>query len=789
MISTSKLSNFQIPGRPLKQLLGKPRSSLSQVPQYRKINRANPNVDPSRFQDYMLFQSALLTYRLSLQRMLVSYPFIQTVSNVCRDWSFAGTQTQLSSYFDYLSKSSIFQKYMLTVLKTSTMCLTSVQDDVIPVPFFDLVNQRTLFQNNVNDLQRQVNRFDNNIITKKFYGISSTSQNQIVNKLQPFQFIARDKTYKNTVPRQYTQTMNRRGQIFNLLPSVYYSKDFQFQSLLNIFRQNYDKVWLKSKAIKNANKISYDKHQKQYLGDFIKQRLHNNGIQYYDINPKSITNSILYNYVPKNINPSNTRYIPLGFSYGYLSDQFLYRMSTQRMLLLNSKGTRQPLQRLVNMYGLRNRSTGDFSGSAWVNIVDFQRYYGIQTLFDRKIGRKTFTDLQSTIDDQIFILRSNAASAVNDTTFNDFGRPYGFGLVIDLVEDANDSIRSIGLLDHGLTTIDFRDSLSSYVLGSSVLTGNRIDTWPLYGPTASTSGFSFTRRFKQIGDVDYILNPFFNVRQQFYPSKNNHIDGVLIKPCIHDLDTVSDKRVSPIAGGLKTNDDKMSITASMGECDLISHVAKYTDLDIFKKYIQSQIKIVPKRKTQIDISNITQLQNQFGAQSTRTTGAKTFSMSLSGFDTGSSTFRFKRRFDDTVGNDSTSKILNMRVLLKQADSRKIVQSTQNIIKLSFNAVQDLYSNSVSQDNVRQYNNIKKQFNFVDFFIYPNPQDKTTYITKRDLLQKQFLLPITSDGLLCSIYGWSGFDMQKQQVFEWTLGIQDLSSGDKLSFQFKFNRQL
>jgi len=84
--------------------------------------------------------------------------------------------------------------------------------------------------------------------------------------------------------------------------------------------------------------------------------------------------------------------------------------------------------------------------------------------------------------------------------------------VIDLVEDANDSIRSIGLLDHGLTTIDFRDSLSSYVLGSSVLTGNRIDTWPLYGPTASTSGFSFTRRFKQIGDVDYILNPFFNVR-------------------------------------------------------------------------------------------------------------------------------------------------------------------------------------------------------------------------------------------------------------------------------------
>jgi hypothetical protein len=39
-------------------------------------------------------------------------------------------------------------------------------------------------------------------------------------------------------------------------------------------------------------------------------------------------------------------------------------------------------------------------------------------------------------------------------------------------------------------------------------------------------------------------------------------------------------------------------------------------------------------------------------------------MSMSGYDIGSSTFRFKRRKDDTIGNDNTSNILNLGIFLK-----------------------------------------------------------------------------------------------------------------------------
>lgn len=364
------------------------------------------------------------------------------------------------------------------------------------------------------------------------------------------------------------------------------------------------------------------------------------------------------------------------------------------------------------------------------------------------------------------------------------GSPYGFGSVVDLVQRANKQIRLRGLSDHALTAIDFQRLTLPYIQGTTSVTGNRINSWNNYGPTGVSNTFSFTRRFEQIKYIDYILEPFFKTAEQFYPTYSNHIDGVFIKPCVHDLDTISNKRVSPSGRGYKTNDDVTSITGSI-QFEKISHIAKYTDMRFFDKGIESQISVVPKRKTQIQISNITQLQERYN---TRTTGRKSFSMQLNGYDTGSSTYRFKRRTDDAIGTSATNSILNMLIKLKQSDSKKIVQSSEKILKLSFNAVQDMYTNSLSQDNVSQYNNLKKQFNFIDFFIYPKRTDNYDYIAKKDLLQKQYFFPLTKDGLMLSIYGWSGFDVEARKKFQWTLNIQDLSSGDIIKFQFKFIRQ-
>jgi len=39
-------------------------------------------------------------------------------------------------------------------------------------------------------------------------------------------------------------------------------------------------------------------------------------------------------------------------------------------------------------------------------------------------------------------------------------------------------------------------------------------------------------------------------------------------------------------------------------------------------------------------------------------------MQLNGYDTGSSTYRFKRRTDDAIGTSATNSILNMLIKLK-----------------------------------------------------------------------------------------------------------------------------
>ena len=405
MINTNKTNNYQVPGTPLKQLFGK--SNVVQVPQYSQIKYAQQNADGSRFQDYMLFQSAAVRLRLRLQRLFISYPFIKTSSNSSTNFfSFTAMSQQIQNYFNYIQNCSVFQKYIIQYSKTQNISLTSNQGDIIVVPYFDLLNPQSQrrFQNNITRLGELVGNFDNGIITKPFWGVQAETEGIVINNNQSFQFTDRDKTYHNRVPSQYNQSINRRGQIFNLLPSVYYRDDVQFQSLLNIFRQNYDKVWYKNKAVKNINKISYDKNQMQYLGGFVKQALLNNGINYFDINPQSITNIISYNYAPSNINYQNINYIPIGFSYRFLSDQFAYRMFTQKNLLIRAKGTKQPLERLVNMYGLRNRATGDFSRNpTWNDITDFQAYHNIDRLFNRNIsGTGSFIDLQTTMDDQVF---------------------------------------------------------------------------------------------------------------------------------------------------------------------------------------------------------------------------------------------------------------------------------------------------------------------------------------------------------------------------------------------------
>ena len=380
-------------------------------------------------------------------------------------------------------------------------------------------------------------------------------------------------------------------------------------------------------------------------------------------------------------------------------------------------------------------------------------------------------------------MRSISASNITNS-FSNFDKPYGFGLLLDLVQPANRFIRSQGLLDHSITRANFRNSISAYLIGNAPSSGNRINTWKDLGPTGTRKNFSFTRRFKQVKDIDYILNPFFNTRQQFYPTYSNHIDGIYIKPCIHDIDTISDIRVSPTGRGQVSNDQVTSVSGSIS-AQTISHIAKYTDLSFFNQGIESSILVIPKRKTQLQISNITQLQSQYN---TRTTDRKSFTMALTGRDVGSSTYRFKRRTDDVVGSTATSLILNMLINLKESDSMKIVQSSDSILKVSFNAVQDMYTNSRSQDNISQYNNLKKQFNFIDYFIYPDRSNNYNYITKKDLLQNKYLFPISKNGLMLSIYGWSGFDVEARQTFEWTLNIQDLSSGDIIKFEFKFIRQ-
>ena len=791
-IRTSKITTYQIPGKPLRQMIGK--TGANKVPGYRTIKRTKTRInvnDPQRFQQYMLFQSGSVRLRLAMQRITMSYPFLRTSINATKNFdSYTRVQNQLQNYFEYLQDSSTFQIYLLDRLKTSTLSLTSSQGDLILIPFFDLYNTTPLrlFQVNVQRVGGLLKDFDDGILHKDFSGRLSGGVHRVYNNRQTFTFIQRDRDWVNQVPRQYSQSVNRRGQIFNLVPSIYYRGDSQFEALLNIWRQNYDKAWLKIKAIKNIQKISYDKGKKQFLGDFIKQALRNKGIDYYDINPRSITNMVLYNFIPKNINSSNSRYIPVDFSYRYLSDQFAWRLWTQKSHMIRSKGSRQTLQRITNMYGLRNRPTGDFSRLAnWVNIVDFQRFHSTDSLINRVMtgGTSYFTDLQSTIDDQVWDRLANSLSSSDQNTFQDFGLAFGFGLVIDLVQNANKSLRQTSLIDHGLTNINFSDSMSSYVLGTQALTGNRIDMWSLYGPTGNDMTFSFSRRFEQIRQIDYILNPFFNVRQQFYSSRQNHIDGVFIRPSIYDMDTISDKRLSPGASGQKSNDHLQSVTSSLTGGQLITQMAFNNDLKFFEQRISSQINVIPKRQTQIEISNITQLQDRFN---TRTINTKSFIMQLYGFDVGTSTFRFKRRTDDTIGNDQTDKILNMLIKLKQRSSGKIVQSTNSIVKITFNAVQDLYSNSPSQDNLDQYNNIKKQFNFVDFYIYPQRLNNRSFIFKQDLLQKQYILPVTDEGILLSIFGWSGFDVQTQKLFEWTLNIQDLSSGDITKFQFKFRNQ-
>lgn len=408
MINTNKKNNYQVPGTPLKQLFGN--NDSINIPNYSQIKYAKQNADGSRFQDYMLFQSSTVRLRLRLQRLFISYPFVKTRNNSTKDFfSFTAVSNQVEAYFNYVQNRSVFQKYIINYSKTQNISLTSNQNDCIVIPYFDLYNSgpRQRFQNSISALRDKTNKFDRGIISKSFWGLQRGSKGLVFNDNQHYQFTDRNKTYQNQVPRQYDQSINRRGQIFNLLPSIYYRGDAQFESLLNIFRQNYDKVWYKNKAIKNVNKISYDKNQMQYLGEFIKQALLNKGINYYDINPNSISNIILYNYTPKHINPANVDYIPMGFSYRYLSDQFAYRMFVQKNLLVRSKGTRQPLERLVNMYGLRNCTTGDFSRNPeWNNIVDFQVYYNLNDLLIRDISNDSITgsfiDLQTTVDDQVF---------------------------------------------------------------------------------------------------------------------------------------------------------------------------------------------------------------------------------------------------------------------------------------------------------------------------------------------------------------------------------------------------
>ena len=84
MISTNKTNNYQVPGIPLKQLFGK--DNVVSVPNYSQIKYAQQNADGSRFEDYMLFQSATVRLRLRLQRLLLSYPFVKTRRNSAKDF-------------------------------------------------------------------------------------------------------------------------------------------------------------------------------------------------------------------------------------------------------------------------------------------------------------------------------------------------------------------------------------------------------------------------------------------------------------------------------------------------------------------------------------------------------------------------------------------------------------------------------------------------------------------------------------------------------------------------------
>lgn len=144
---------------------------------------------------------------------------------------------------------------------------------------------------------------------------------------------------------------------------------------------------------------------------------------------------------------------------------------------------------------------------------------------------------------------------------------------------------------------DFRYSISSYLTGiCGQRIGNRINTWDAWGPVSLTSDhvIDFNARLSGIKDIDYILNPFFNVTKQFFPSKNNHVSGVFIRPSIHDCDTVSDRRVLPMAVGVHHNIDSTTADYSLTSSGIVSHMAKYNDLAAFKKDITGSILLKPK---------------------------------------------------------------------------------------------------------------------------------------------------------------------------------------------------